>query len=340
MKVDENTMQSSASLQKLPPQPRSGAVFWLFAVLSISIVLGTVLLSNDMRNLRSLALRLGLNVETTTTNIPASIKPATTGRLSYVVLPPILRTPVNLDYASDFQWVRQVSGRALCERLRAQGVAVSEWAETAFNSQTFECIFEDIQRDDAGALLSSFFLVVRGDADGIGTGIRVKLTSPPLGNDGYLQPWIMKILEQVLNEPYWPDFAEALKAVRELRDFNSKRGGMAFSFSQEPTWPGRYNLTLTPSNSAGTPMRLMARRVLPAPLGTDLPARSAMDEAIRMPFLNGWISRADDVRPLTRRLEEGTEVTPLTRRQPWTPDHASQRLLAGSVRPPLWQFTR
>ena len=272
---------------KTRPPRRNMGVLWLFVAISISLVLGTVLLGNDMQHLRSLSRRLGVEL------FPASPAQVTVDRGGYsgarvrISLPPVLGSATQIDERISFSWLRQLEGGALCDQLRASGIPMSDWQETSFNADTFECFFEEVKRDDADVLVGSRFIVVRGMRTGLVTGIRMKLVSPPLDSTGHLDPAIVQQLSVVIDQPHWPDFSDAIDALRRLRDFRIRKAGIEVIFTQEPTRPGAYNLTLSFLDSVGFLARGNRLRILP--VGNGPPAIREQGEAA-LPFLNGWVS--------------------------------------------------
>lgn len=266
-------------------------VMWLLTALSVSVVLGTVLLSNDMQHLKSLMHRFGIELIAPPPTAPP--QPARTYRpkLSDITLPPSLFSDGRTERPAEFFWVRQIYGPALCERLRANGIPVSEWVETAFHAETMECVYEQHDHEESGNPRSSRFLVVRGDRSGNVTGIRIKLVSPPRDDTGRLDRTVMRMFETVLDEPHWPDFDAARAALLTLDDYRTEGAGIAFLFSQEPSRPGSYNMTLSLTTRVPPTRRPYAS---PRSLNRDeaeLPPPVREDGITRFPFLNGWIPR-------------------------------------------------
>jgi hypothetical protein len=239
-------MPSSDQNMKLAPQPKKGrAVMWLLIVLSVSIVGATVLLSNDMRHLKSLAHSFGIELFP-----PAAPPPPPPPRVFRrtepvsIKIPPRMFDPPQPALASVFLRTWRISGPVMCEALRSAGVETSEWTETAFNSDTYECSYEHIYKKEKEHIASSLFLVVRGNGRGTITSMRVKLVGPATDGNGQLDPSILRIFETMLTQPAWLDFHEALAAIRNLKDVKEEGFGALINFTQEYSRPGAFNFTL------------------------------------------------------------------------------------------------
>jgi len=231
---------------KLAPQPKKGrAVMWLLIVLSLSIVGATVLLSNDMRHLKSLAHYFGIELFP-----PAPPPPPPPPKVfrraepvSIKIAPRMFDLPQPA-LASVFLRTWRISGPAMCEALRSAGIETSEWKETAFNSDTFECSHEQIFKKDKDHIVSSLFLVVRGNGNGAISSMRVKLVGPATNSDGQLDAGTMRIFETMLTQPAWLDFHDTLAAIRNLKDVKEEGFGALINFTQEFSRPGAFNFTL------------------------------------------------------------------------------------------------
>jgi hypothetical protein len=256
---------------KLAPQPRRGrAVMWLLIILSFSIVAATVLLSNDMRHLKSLAHYFG--IELFPPEAPPPPPPPKVFRRTEPVsikIAPRMFDPPQPALASVFLRTWRISGPAMCEALRSAGVQTSEWTATAFNSDTFECSYEQIFKKEKEHIASSLFLVVRGNGNGTISSMRVKLVGPATNNDGQLDAGTMRIFETMLTQPAWLDFHDALAAIRNLRDVKDEGFGSLINFTQEHSRPGSFNFTLllqeTSPQQRRTKDYFSAKTWLPAP---------------------------------------------------------------------------
>ncbi|MBB3654918.1 hypothetical protein FHX15_000117 [Rhizobium sp. BK650] len=264
-------MSSSDQNMKLAPRPRKGrAVMWLLIILSFSIVAATVLLSNDMRHLKSLAHYF--RVELFLPPAPPPAPPPKTFRRTQplsIDIPPRMFAQPQPALESAFLRTWRISGPAMCEALRSAGIEMSEWAETAFNSDTFECSYEHIYKKEKAHIVSSLFLVVRGNGRGTITSMRAKLVGPAVDGNGQLDASIMRMFETMLTQPAWLDFHEALSAIRNLKDAKEEGFGALINFTQEYSRHGSFNFTLQLQETSGQQRRtkdyFSPKTWLPAP---------------------------------------------------------------------------
>lgn len=232
---------------KTPPRRKRRWMLWLMLAFSFSVILGTVLLSNDMRNLRPIALRLGFSLSEKTDVVPATPQPvsapvphAVTASFS----PGLLRQADNRA-AADFLRTWRISGPAMCQALRDAKIQMSDWAPTAFDARTYECSFERIIRNDKDQIVNSLFIVLRGDDKQNLTGMRVKLVNPAKDAKGQLDESVMHIFSIMLDQPQWLDFRETLAAIRNLADVKEEGFGASIDFSHEITNADSFNFTLS-----------------------------------------------------------------------------------------------
>ncbi|MBX5001642.1 DUF6030 family protein [Rhizobium lentis] len=261
---------SSPAYAKQPVgKPRIPAVFWLLLTISLSLIMGTVLLSNDMKHLKTIGRYFGYELFPhevklpPPTALPRPMPPASVTLPLHAIEPPVAQT------ASTFLRTWRISGAAMCAALRDAGVQTSEWAAASFNAETFECFFEHSGKREKDQLPSSIFVIVRGDAAGTINNMRVKIVNPQTDQNGQLDPNILRIFEIMLQQPQWLDFHEALNAIKNLRDIKEDGFGASISFSREVLNPGRYNFTLSLDASSGPQKRTRSyfsdRTWLPSP---------------------------------------------------------------------------
>ncbi|WP_183913837.1 DUF6030 family protein [Rhizobium lentis] len=236
-------------------KPRIPVVFWLLLTISLSLIIGTVLLSNDMKHLRTIDRYFGLDL------FSYEVKPPTPKALPRPAPPaavrfPLLATePPMAQTASTFLRTWRISGAEMCAALRHAGIQTSEWAAASFNADTFECFFEHNGKREKDQLPSSIFVIVRGDAAGTINNMRVKIVNPETDQYGQLDPNILRIFEVMLSQPQWLDFHEALSAIKNLRDIKEDGFGASITFSREVLNPDRYNFTLSLDAASGPQKR-------------------------------------------------------------------------------------
>ncbi|MDK4735992.1 DUF6030 family protein [Rhizobium sp. CNPSo 3490] len=220
-------------------------IFWLLLTISLSLVIGTVLLSNDMKHLRAIGHYFGLDL------FPPEDKPPPPKALPRPEPPATYKLPLHAteapmaQTASAFLRTWRISGPAMCAALRQAGVQTSEWAAASFNADTFECFYEHSAKREKDQLANSIFVIVRGDAAGTISSMRVKIVNPGTDRNGQLDPAILRVFETMLLQPQWLDFHETLNAIKNLKDVKEDGFGANIAFTHEVLNPERYNFTLS-----------------------------------------------------------------------------------------------
>lgn len=244
-------------------------IFWLLLTISLSLVIGTVLLSNDMKHLKAVGHYFGFDLS------PPEVKPSPPKTLPRPAPPAVYKLPLHAteapmaQTASAFLRTWRISGPAMCAALRQAGVQTSEWAAASFNAGTFECFYEHSAKREKDQLANSIFVIVRGDAAGTISSMRVKVVNPGTDQNGQLDPAILRIFETMLRQPQWLDFHETLNAIKNLKDVKEDGFGANIAFTHEVLNPERYNFTLSLDATSGPQRRarnyFSGRTWLPAP---------------------------------------------------------------------------
>lgn len=271
---------SSANAKQPLGKPKIPAVFWLLLTISLSLVMGTVLLSNDMKHLKTVSHYFGFDLSAPDVRppppkaLPRPTPPATFTLPLHIIEPPSAQT------ASTFLRTWRISGPAMCAALRDAGIETSDWAAASFNADTFECFFEQGGKREKDQLPNSIFVIVRGDAAGAINNMRVKIINPETDPNGQLDPGILQIFETMLRQPQWLDFHETLTAIKNLKDIKEDGFGASINFAREVLNAGRYNFTLSLDATSGPQKRTRRyfsdRTWLPSP---DPTAEAGMEPA-------------------------------------------------------------
>lgn len=247
---------SSSAYAKQPVgKPRIPVVFWLLLTISLSLIMGTVLLSNDMKHLKTVSHYFGYDL------FPPEVRPPPPKALPRPKPPAAFTLPVHLieppaaPTASTFLRTWRISGAAMCAALRDAGIETSDWAAASFNADTFECFFEHSGKRQTDQLPNSIFVIVRGDAAGTINNMRVKIINPETDQNGQLDPGILRIFQIMLRQPQWLDFHETLDAIKNLKDIKEDGFGASISFTREVLNPGNYNFTLSLDATSGPQKR-------------------------------------------------------------------------------------
>ncbi|MBB6224960.1 hypothetical protein GGE66_005983 [Rhizobium leguminosarum] len=269
----------SANAKQPLGKPTIPVVFWLLLTISLSLVMGTVLLSNDMKHLKTVGHYFGFDLFPPDVTppppkaLPRPAPPATFTLPLHLIDPPVAQT------VSTFLRTWRISGPAMCAALRDAGIETSDWAAASFNADTFECFFEHGAKREKDQLPSSIFVIVRGDAAGVISNMRVKIINPETDQNGQLDPAILRIFETMLRQPQWLDFHETLNAIKNLKDVKEDGFGASINFAREVLNPDRYNFTLSLDATSGPQKRTRSyfsdRTWLPSPeptVETDVPS--------------------------------------------------------------------
>ncbi|ANK92803.1 hypothetical protein AMK01_CH03382 [Rhizobium sp. N6212] len=261
---------SSPPYAKQPAgKPRLPVTFWLLLTISLSLVIGTVLLSNDMKHLKAVGHYFGFDLFPPEVKPPPPKAPARPAPPAVYKLPLHATEPPVAQTASAFLRTWRISGPAMCAALRQAGVQTSEWAAASFNADTFECFYEHSAKREKDQLANSIFVIVRGDAAGTISSMRVKIVNPGTDQNGQLDPAILRIFETMLRQPQWLDFHETLNAIKNLKDVKEDGFGANIAFTHEVLNPQRYNFTLSLDATSGPQKRarnyFSGRTWLPVP---------------------------------------------------------------------------
>ncbi|WP_455872554.1 DUF6030 family protein [Rhizobium yanglingense] len=267
------TQPSGLHMKTPPPRRKRRAALWLMLTLSISLVAGTVLLSNDMRHLRTLAALsgYGLNLQVQQPE-PPPLQPVEVAKpapqLSVKIPPRLIEVP-QPELAGNFLRTWRTSGPDMCETLRKAGIEMTQWRASAMGSSAYECSFQEVYKEDGERPLSSLFLIIRGDRKGAISNMRAKIVGPATDSAGRLDPSFMRVFETVLAQSHWLDFHDALSAIRELKDVREEGFGASVVFSREFSSENSFNFIMTIKAAPGAQMRTRAyfstERWMPAP---------------------------------------------------------------------------
>lgn len=269
----------SANAKQPLGKPTIPVVFWLLLTISLSLVMGTVLLSNDMKHLKTVGHYFGFDLFPPDVTPPPPKAPPRPAPPATFTLPLHLIDPPVAQTVSTFLRTWRISGPAMCAALRDAGIETSDWAAASFNADTFECFFEHGAKREKDQLPSSIFVIVRGDAAGVISNMRVKIINPETDQNGQLDPAILRIFETMLRQPQWLDFHETLNAIKNLKDVKEDGFGASINFAREVLNPDRYNFTLSLDATSGPQKRTRSyfsdRTWLPSPeptVETDVPS--------------------------------------------------------------------
>jgi len=245
------------------PHRKRRAALWLMVASSLSLIGGTVLLSNDMRHLRTLAAYVGYQLpgkavvvqkEVQASKPPVKPNPPPV-RINFPLR--LIEAPL-IDVAGGFLRTWRTTGPAMCEALRKAGIETTPWRPAAMRSSAYECSFQEVYKQDEQRPLSSVFLIVRGDRKGAISNMRAKVVGPATDGGGRLDPSVMRIFDTMLAQPHWLDFSDTLAAIREMKDVKEDGFGASVSFTREFTSENSFNFIVTIKPAPGPQLRTRA----------------------------------------------------------------------------------
>ncbi|MBB4010242.1 hypothetical protein GGQ71_004540 [Rhizobium taibaishanense] len=166
-------------------------------------------------------------------------------------------SPRLLDVAAPVRQFR-VSGQTLCSEIKAAGIGTSEWVQNPFSPDIFNCIAETTlpaTKPDGDA--PSFFMVVRGNADGRITQIRLKVIEVKSSREIWQR--YDAALDLILKASRWPDFAAEFDRLRSLDPFDANHFGIGLKMTREFMGPERYNIIFMPEDDGELQRRTRAQ---------------------------------------------------------------------------------
>ncbi|UVC09716.1 hypothetical protein IHQ71_03605 [Rhizobium sp. TH2] len=234
------------------PRKRRGALIFSLVFLAVAgAIAATVLLANDRRNLNVLLRELGVETRTMVIPKPGTMEAFKGKRLQgvAVLLPENTFAPPVKTRESAFMRSMQKSGEALCQLFRKEGFDMTPWAASSLSQQVFECSNETTLPNAADARNpSTFFLIVKGTADGHLLSTRAKLIFSEADQRPPLAAGAARMLALFGTYANWLDLAEEAPKVASLTTFSLSNFGISVKFSREFSGEGRYNLIIAPSS--------------------------------------------------------------------------------------------
>lgn len=239
--------KNSAANETAAPAPVDRGAMWLMIAFSMSIVLSTVLFSNDMRHLRSVMALLEYKPLPTAIHSPPLIRQARVFKpVAVRIIPRLIAAPeTKLAGVLLRAWRR--NGKQYCDAVRETGINLSSWKGSELSETgTYECSFERSWSD--GPEERSVFYLVRGNSSGSISTIRAKLVNPQTTASGELAPEIAAALMSFVDAAGWTDLTkQTAGSIVKLQDVKLDAFGAALSFSREPTSKASFNLIVSTS---------------------------------------------------------------------------------------------
>lgn len=245
--------QNSRGHPTVAPVRRKTGGRWLFALLVLAIasaILATVLLANDMQNLRAVYRHYGLPwpfEDKQVERAPRTLKGKRLAALPIKLPDHVLAAP---DVANLGALVRDIRrpGELFCAAFAENGMQNGGWQPSQFDSTTFECLSETlIPSTDGSAQNASFFFIAKGDPEGNIGSIRMKLVAPDTDAGKKVHAMLVRAVELLIEQTQWGDLSAAVDHATRLEDFQAVRFGLSFKFTREFTAPNRFNLIVLPT---------------------------------------------------------------------------------------------
>lgn len=237
---------------EMPERSKRGSrlFFWAMLTAVTTAIVLTTLLANDMRGLRLIIQRY--QITWITLAPPAPVVHALTAKRGkrLPLSRPLDRAQITSNMFNDLhvaanatvrRW--QVSGEDLCLKLSEVGLNVTSWHEGDLYSSTYEC---SSQTDDmqTSSPLASIFLLVRGNASGEVSSVRMKAILPESDEGKIAEEKFQALVRILISQTRWSEFADFLPQIRSLENVKQSIYGARLSFSHEFTDARRFNFIL------------------------------------------------------------------------------------------------
>jgi hypothetical protein len=233
-----------------PLKRKSRTLPILISVALACAAIGTpLLLANDKRHLR--ALLDYFHIDWLHPKPPVLVAPdQKTERPQVSQLPPV---PERLvlhtlnDLPSAFVRQFRIPGQSLCDVFAQSGfiIAGSGWQASPYDANTFECLAEEMHEATDGTTdFASFFLDIKGAADGRVTSLRMKIASPATDDGKRMREQLDKALTLAAQQLRWTDLPQTIPA----EDYDTDHFGMRVSIKREFSNQDRYNILIVPTD--------------------------------------------------------------------------------------------
>jgi hypothetical protein len=233
------------------PRRRPGLLIFSLVFLAVAgAIAATVLLANDKHNLNRLLQAFGLpSVETKAPPPRPGVVDKFRGkRLTGVPLPLEVSSfdPAEVEKSGALLRNLHKDGETLCELFNRIGFTMSSWKPGSFAKNINECYSELTIPNPADAdNPSSFFLMIKGGADGTLISARVKFIFNDAASRAKVTDMAVKVLSEYAAATTWDEIAQASDKVRALKPFVLVQSGVSVRFFSEFSAAGRYNLVLS-----------------------------------------------------------------------------------------------
>ena len=225
---------------------KGGTVFWISIALVCGAIGITLLLANDMRNLKTVLRHYDIAWPfDAPVQLDAPVRPTlapklqTTERKPAAPALPALRLRANFyetekpEILGGFQRQVYVGGPVLCALLNDAGFTNTGWLTSRFNPDIAGCFSERKLATTNPAAQGSLFLSIKGSPDGSIGAIRMKIFWLDNADGQTLKRELIEALKIVIHKTHWIDFAHAIDEIDKLEDLEFGGFGANLKFSRE-----------------------------------------------------------------------------------------------------------
>jgi hypothetical protein len=148
-------------------------------------------------------------------------------------------------------------GKSLCELFNRLGFPMSTWQPGSFTRDINECYNQlNLLNPSDPDSPSSFFLMIKGSADGTLVSTRVKIIFHDATARARLAEMAEKVLVEFAKQTAWTEILDEKKNVLSLKPFTTGLSGFSVKFSNEFSSQESFNLIMARSS----PLRVDQRR--------------------------------------------------------------------------------
>lgn len=247
-------------------------VFWISIALVCATIGATLLLANDMRNLRSVLRHFGIVSpieEQPQTEAPAQTLPAPkhpkTARMPAAPAVPEAHLRADFYEAEKSEilgsFLRQIyiSGTDLCALLNDAGFLNTGWQTSQFIPDTAACFSERKLAATNPLAQGSLFVSIKGSPDGFIDAIRMKIFWLGDADGQTLKQELIQALKLAIDRTHWSDLEEAVTRIEELDVVELGGFGANLTFKMEDGDPDSHSYILTLTLDSRDPAQLRTR---------------------------------------------------------------------------------
>lgn len=249
------------------------SVFWIAVAIVCGAIAATLLLANDMRNLKAVFRHYDLKWPFVSREDESMIRrDLKSKRLPArpFELPKHFFETAKLESIGAFQRQVYIPGPALCALFNDAGITNAGWQTSPYNNKTSECLSErKLVADDDPDNYASFFLSMKGTPEGTINVMRMKLMLPDTADGEKMKRELVDAVKILIDKTHWTDFAPAIDKIERLENFEVANFGVDLKFSREFGDTRGFNLIFSLSGNDPELNRTRAyfdaRRWLPLP---------------------------------------------------------------------------